>query len=250
MIPVMNASLRRRMLCLALLALPPLAGCSEEDVTHVDLSALPAGRPFYDPAAAEERNAAKAAAAEEAAAEQAAREQAAAQSAAQSAAKQPDLAEGGAPQDPCELYGWVRDRDGYIVINFLDLVLDGHDQELLVEKLLYPEDYEDLDIEWPARIRALDGQKVALTGYMIAIRWEDTTVPEFMLVRDLMSCCFGGAPKPDEWCNVVMDGEGAGFWSYVPVIARGIFRLAGIADEAGYAAGAYSLEGHDVRREL
>lgn len=152
--------------------------------------------------------------------------------------------------DPLAKFGWTRDRDGFIQLTYLDLSLEGHDQELLVEKLLYPEEYADEELEWPERIRALDGEKVALTGYMIPLLWKDTTVPNFMLVRDLMSCCFGGAPRPDEWTDVKMKGEGAGYWSYVPVVTRGIFRLAGIADEAGYAAGAYSIEGQDVRREL
>lgn len=226
-----------------------LVACSDEgEVTPVDLALIGSGRPFYDPGAA-------------AAAKQA-RE--AAGAAAQDTGATPKVgpdpehdlgaeapADAGLVSgDPLAKYGWTRDRDGYIQISYLDLVLDGLDQELLVEKLLYPEDYEDVELDWPERVRALDGEKVALTGYMLPILWKDTTVPHFMLVRDLMACCFGGAPKPDEWTDVKMDGEGAGYWSYVPVITRGIFRLAGIADEAGYAAGAYSIEGHDVRREL
>ncbi len=105
------------------------------------------------------------------------------------------------------------------------------------EKLLYPEDYEDEAIDWPEPIKALDGQRVALTGYMLPLLWKDTRVPFVMLVRDLMSCCFGGSPKPDEWCDMGMQGERAGYLSFVPVIARGVFRLMGIADEAGCAAG-------------
>lgn len=105
---------------------------------------------------------------------------------------------------------------------------------------------------FPAPIQALDQTEAAIVGYMIPLEYKPKSedIKVFMLVRDLMACCFGGAPKPDEWTDVKMDGEGAGYWSYVPVITRGIFRLAGIADEAGYAAGAYSIEGHDVRREL
>lgn len=206
----------------------------------VDLAEIGVGRPFFDPEAAAVAAAAAAArAVDPSAAPEAAPE-------AETAAPEPAAAS----DDPLAKHGWTRDRDGYIQITYLDLVLDGLDQELLVEKLLYPEDYEDVALDWPERVRALDGQNVALTGYMLPLLWKDTTVPHFMLVRDLMACCFGGAPKPDEWTDVKMDGEGAGYWSYVPVITRGIFRLAGIADEAGYAAGAYSIEGHDVRREL
>lgn len=227
-----------------LLAVLTFAACSDEgEAAPVDLSAIGAGRPFFDPEAAEAATAAKAAAAARSADTTAAPET---EAGPEGASSDPAAAS----DDPLVAHGWTRDRDGYIQISYLDLVLDGLDQELLVEKLLYPEDYEDVELDWPARVRALDGQKVALTGYMLPLLWKDTTVPHFMLVRDLMACCFGGAPKPDEWTDVKMDGEGAGYWSYVPVITRGIFRLAGIADEAGYAAGAYSIEGHDVRREL
>jgi hypothetical protein len=239
-----------KLLLAPLLALSTLVACSDEgEVPPMDVSAIGAGRPFFDPEAAAAAAAAKA---QEAAA--AAEASAALNAGVHDAGLNGSVAAlseaGTASDDPVERYGWTRDRDGYIQISYLDLVLDGLDQELLVEKLLYPEDYEDLELDWPERVRALDGQKVALTGYMLPLLWKDTTVPHFMLVRDLMACCFGGAPKPDEWTDVKMDGEGAGYWSYVPVITRGIFRLAGIADEAGYAAGAYSIEGHDVRREL
>jgi hypothetical protein len=227
-----------KLLLVPALALLSLAACGDGDeLAQVDVALIGAGRPFFDPDAAKN-----------------ATQQSPSTSA--PAAETSELPETptapGDPtsDDPLVKYGWTRDRDGYIQLTYLDLVLDGLDQELLVEKLLYPDDYKDVELTWPARVRALDGQKVALTGYMLPILWKDTTVPHFMLVRDLMACCFGGAPLPDEWTDVKMDGEGAGYWSYVPVITRGIFRLAGIADEAGYAAGAYSIEGHDVRREL
>lgn len=215
-----------------------VVGCDGgPEVPAVSVSALREGRLFYDPNAPPP--AAVDAVEPEVGAASVALEEA--------LAADPAATESG---DPLAKFGWTRDRDGYIQVTYLDLALDGLDQELLVEKLLYPEDYADEAIDWPERIKALDGEKVALTGYMLPLLWKDTTVPHFMLVRDLMSCCFGGSPKPDEWCDVKMQGEGAGYWSYVPVIARGTFHLTGIADEAGYAAGGYALEGHDVRREL
>lgn len=228
--------MRLRLSLLATCALAASA-CDGDDasVLRREAEVIGAGRPFYDP----DRAAADAASA--------ARGEDGELTGDASAAADAELAE---DADPAVRFGWTRDADGYILLGFSDLGLEGYDKELLVEKLLYPEDYADEAIEWPARIRALDGEKVALTGYMIALLWEGTSVPQFMLVRDLMACCFGGSPQPDEWCDVTMQGEAAGYWGYVPVVTRGIFRLAGIADEAGYAAGAYSIEGHDVRREL
>ena len=78
----------------------------------------------------------------------------------------------------------------------------------------------------------------------------DTKVPEFMLVRDLLGCCFGGAPQPDEWMEVVMEGEGADYFPYIPVLVTGTLSVEGIEDEAGYAAGCFVLSGTSVTKEF
>ncbi|MEZ6015404.1 MAG: DUF3299 domain-containing protein [Planctomycetota bacterium] len=242
-------------LCGLMVSALVLVACGDQrPIAPAGTATVATGRSFYDPGAAaraEAERAAQAAAAAPVDATPADTSTDAASSAEVGVA----VPEGGADsagdsEDPLAKFGLTRDSDGYVQINFRDLSLDGLDQELLIEKLLYPEDYKDEPIDWPARVRALDGEKVALTGYMIPILWKDTTVPHFMLVRDLLACCFGGAPKADEWCDVVMQGEGAGYWSYVPVITRGVFHLTGIADDAGYASGGYTIDGQDVRREL
>jgi len=214
-----------------------LAACQDDPAAPLAAVEIPLGRPFYDPNASPPPPVTGPGPAAASAA-----------GPATSATAEPSASTN--PADPLAAFGWTRDKDGYIQISYMDLALEGLDQELLVEKLLYPEDYADTEIDWPARVRALDGEKVALTGYMLPLLWKDTSVPHFMLVRDLMACCFGGTPKPDEWTDVKMQGDGSGYYAFVPVITRGIFRLTGLADEAGYAAGAYTIEGHDVRREL
>jgi len=104
--------------------------------------------------------------------------------------------------------------------------------------------------EFPASIRALDGKDVALGGYMIPVEWNDAEVLEFMLVRDLLACCFGGAPQPDEWVQVRMEkGKGAHYYPFLPVIVHGRLKISGMADAAGYAVGCYSMAGTKVERE-
>jgi hypothetical protein len=104
--------------------------------------------------------------------------------------------------------------------------------------------------DFPAEIRALDGKDVALGGYMIPVDWNDAEVLEFMLVRDLLACCFGGAPQPDEWVQVRMEkGKGAHYFPFVPVIVHGRLKISGMADAAGYAVGCYSMVGTKVERE-
>ena len=159
-----------------------------------------------------------------------------------------ELAEGADPLDPAS-YDWAKDDEGHWIIGYGDLSLAEADKDLLLDALVYPEEYEGEDIHFPDRIRALDGQRVALTGYMIPLRWDENRVPHFMLVRDLLQCCFGGAPEPDEWVDVDMAPEGTTYWAYVPVVVRGTFKLAGQSDEAGYATGAFAIKATDAHEE-
>ena len=122
--------------------------------------------------------------------------------------------------------------------------------EDILDKLLYPEDYSEDEFNFPERIAELDEQEIAIVGYMIPLEWEDTKVPEFMLVRDLLGCCFGGAPQPDEWMEVVTEGEGADYFPYIPVLVTGTLSVEGIEDEAGYAAGCFVLSGTSVTKEF
>ncbi|MEM9381120.1 MAG: DUF3299 domain-containing protein [Planctomycetota bacterium] len=158
------------------------------------------------------------------------------------------LADGADPLDPTS-YGWGKDDDGHWIISYADLSLAATDKELLLDALVYPDEYEGEEIHFPDRIRALDGEKVALTGYMIPLRWDSNRVPHFMLVRDLLACCFGGAPEPDEWVDVHTVDKGTTYWAFVPVVVRGTFRLAGQSDEAGYATGAFAIDATDAREE-
>lgn len=148
----------------------------------------------------------------------------------------------------------VVDAGGRVSVKFNDLSLDELDDielEDLLDALLYPDEYEDADRIFPAQIQALDGKEVALEGYMIPVVWEETEVVEFMLVRDLLACCFGGAPQPDEWVSVKMPaGQGSEYFSFVPIVVQGVFRIAALEDEAGYAAGCYRMDGEKVSKSF
>jgi hypothetical protein len=110
--------------------------------------------------------------------------------------------------------------------------------------ILSPEDIGETEAaDFPERIRAYDGKKIALLGFMVPLEWDGDEVPELMLVRDLMSCCFGGVPMPDEWMHVRMVGKArAEYYPYVPVLVTGTLRLGGFEDQAGYTVGCYRLE--------
>lgn len=146
--------------------------------------------------------------------------------------------------------GGIDVAEGVRAIAWRDLSMEGEAIEDILDKLLYPDQYGADEYNLPDYISELDGQEVGIVGYQIPLEWEGTTVPEFMLVGDLLGCCFGGAPMPDEWINVKMKGLGSEYYPYIPVIVTGTLRVEGIEDEAGYAAGCYHIDGVEVKKEL
>lgn len=141
-------------------------------------------------------------------------------------------------------------EEGTRAIAWRDVAIESDDVEDILDKLLYPDQYEEGEFNLPDHVQALDGETVAIVGYQIPLEWEGTTVPEFMLVGDLLGCCFGGAPRPDEWINVKMKGKGAEYFPYIPVIVTGTLRIEGIEDDAGYAAGCYHIDAESCEKEL
>ena len=137
-----------------------------------------------------------------------------------------------------------RGRDGVLDVRFRHLSLDELDDEAfeaVMDDLMLGEK------RFPEAVAALDGARVEIVGYMIPEEWQRREVTEFMLVRDLLACCFGGAPQPDEWIHVSMEeGRGSAYYPFVAVSVRGTLRIEGIDDGAGYAAGCFRLTGTQV----
>lgn len=144
----------------------------------------------------------------------------------------------------------VAAADGVTAISWRTISMQDLPMEDILDKLLYPEDYAEDEFNFPPRIADLHEQEISIVGYMIPLEWDGTKVPEFMLVRDLLGCCFGGAPQPDEWMEVVMEGEGADYFPYIPVLVTGKLSVEGIEDEAGYAAGCFVLTGKSVVKDF
>lgn len=133
---------------------------------------------------------------------------------------------------------------------FGNLSLEDVEMEDLLDALLYPDEYTEEEKAFPEHIAAMNGQEVAIVGYQIPLEWKDRVVLEMMLVGDLMGCCFGGAPQPDQWLNVKMkEGKSCKYYPYLPVIVRGTLRITPIEDEAGYAAGCYHIDADSVEKE-
>jgi hypothetical protein len=94
----------------------------------------------------------------------------------------------------------------------------------------------------PDKIKALDQQKVAVTGFMLPVKMEGGLVKEFLLVKDPMMCCYGVMPKLNEWIVVKMVGSGVKPLMDFPITFEGKLRV-GEMYENGYLTGLYLLEG-------
>jgi hypothetical protein len=56
-----------------------------------------------------------------------------------------------------------------------------------------------------AALQALDGKTVVVTGYVLPVSFVNGRTREFMLMRSQATCCFGLAPKANEFLMVVTD---------------------------------------------
>jgi hypothetical protein len=59
----------------------------------------------------------------------------------------------------------------------------------------------------PAPVRALNGKKVSIQGFMIPIKLDKGATKNFLIVKDRSVCCFGRVPRMNEWVSVKMNGD-------------------------------------------
>lgn len=130
------------------------------------------------------------------------------------------------------------------LVTFADLSLLGVSLDALYDYLYKPETDLAKSFEFPEEARAAAGEDRATIGYMIALEMKPRSddVVEFMLVKDLLACCYGGAPRPDEWVLCRMRGDTTcDYIMYRPVIVRGDFNVGRVEDEYGYSICVYEM---------
>jgi hypothetical protein len=54
----------------------------------------------------------------------------------------------------------------------------------------------------PDNIKALDGKKVSVPGFMLPLQVQEGRVTEFILLKNQMMCCYGKPPAINEWIHV------------------------------------------------
>ena len=97
----------------------------------------------------------------------------------------------------------------------------------------------------PPQIKAYDGKRVTVSGFVLPLRTRNRLVSEFLLLRDQGTCCFGAQAQINHFVRVRLKGGGFSPGSPVPYKASGFFH-AGESYVGGYLAGIYSMDAENV----
>ncbi len=99
----------------------------------------------------------------------------------------------------------------------------------------------------PDDVRALDGKKVEISGYILPLeQGEGETVKKFILMRNQITCCFGGANRINEYIMVTAPGKGvAQFVSATPITVQGTL-FVGAQFEDGVLTSLYQMNSDAV----
>jgi len=100
----------------------------------------------------------------------------------------------------------------------------------------------DPDAQIPATVKAYNGRRIALKGFMLPLKVEGGLVTELLLMRDQSMCCFGTVPKINEWVAVKMTGGGVKPVMDQAVTLSGKIKI-GAMRENGYLVGIYQMDG-------
>jgi hypothetical protein len=93
----------------------------------------------------------------------------------------------------------------------------------------------------PPVVRALDGKRVTLSGYMLPLQMEKGRAKKFVLMRDVSTCCFGATPNMNDYVVVTMKGEGVPAVPDIPTAFLGVLHI-GERYEGGYLVSLYDFD--------
>jgi hypothetical protein len=97
----------------------------------------------------------------------------------------------------------------------------------------------------PPGVRALDGNKVVLEGFLLPVTMNNGLAVEFLLMRNQSMCCYGVPPKINEWITVQASGHGVKPVMDQPIAVAGVLRVAPIL-ENGSLSGIYRLDADKI----
>jgi len=94
----------------------------------------------------------------------------------------------------------------------------------------------------PEEIKAFNGKKVAVKGFMLPLRQEEGLVIEFILLKNQQFCCFGKPPNVNEWVHVRMKEKGVKPLMDQPITISGKLQV-GEYKENKTLLGIYQMDG-------
>jgi len=98
----------------------------------------------------------------------------------------------------------------------------------------------------PKNIKAFDGKKIAIKGFMIPLQFEDNGAKRFILAQFVPACCFGDTINQNQWIDVEMNGGKRS--KYYSAQAVQIFGTLEVGEELedGYVSSIYRLKADEV----
>jgi hypothetical protein len=127
----------------------------------------------------------------------------------------------------------------------LDFALLGEFEYPVYVKLKEGEELPEI----PEEVRAFDGKDVAITGFMNPVRFDREGVSEFLLVKDILGCCFGATPRMNHWVRVRMkEGKRAKFYAYDQLTVLGKLDVSEELED-GYVMSIYRMTVHHLSHE-
>lgn len=96
----------------------------------------------------------------------------------------------------------------------------------------------------PTQMKAYDGRRVSVSGFILPLRTRKGLVTEFLLLRDQGACCFGARAQINHFIRVTHPG-GIKVGEPVPWRVSGTIRVGEIYIQ-GYLTGIYQLQAETV----
>jgi len=97
----------------------------------------------------------------------------------------------------------------------------------------------------PPGVRSLDGGKVVIEGFLLPVKMKKGLAVEFLLMRNQSMCCYGVAPKINEWITVQAGGDGVKPVMDQPIAVAGVLHVGPVL-ENGNLAGIYRLDADKI----
>jgi len=107
----------------------------------------------------------------------------------------------------------------------------------------------DPDTQIPESVKAFNGKRVALKGFMLPLKVEQGLVTELLIMRDQSMCCYGTVPRINEWVSVRMTSKGVKPVMDQAVTLQGTLKVGAIR-ENGYLVGIYQMDGEKMDSPL